>query len=327
MKDKLKGLLNFFLRFGISGALLWYLYTKIDVAQTAELIKSADMGYLTYALLTFLFIHVILLVRWVVFIRALDLTTVTLFNVTRYFFIGLFGNLFLPSSIGGDIIKVLGLCRETSQKAKVVASVMLDRLSGFASIAIVAVCAFTFGYSLIEEKSLVIFIIMMAGGLFMIGGILFNERIFEFGCRIFNRFPKIKNSLMALHYDAALLKGKKMEAFKGVGLACASQVIFAFSYYLAAKALHQDISVVYFLIFVPMICIAASFPSIGGLGVREMGAVYLFGKIGVESGIAVSLGLINFLLMIVMGLIGGAFYVATLSSGRIQHIAPDAPRG
>jgi uncharacterized membrane protein YbhN (UPF0104 family) len=76
---------------------------------------------------------------------------------------------------------------------------------------------------------------------------------------------------------------------------------------------------IYFLIFIPMVCVASTFPSIGGLGVREAGAVYLFARIGIDSGIAASLSLINFLFMVVIGLIGGVFYVTTVSSRRLQH--------
>jgi len=131
---------------------------------------------------------------------------------------------------------------------------------------------------------------------------------------------------MTMHYDIAMLKEshKSKEGGKAILISCVSQMVFAFSYYLVAKALHQDIAMVYFLIFVPIICVASAFPSIGGLGIREVGAAYLFGKIGIESGIAVSLTLINFLFMIAVGLAGGALYVYTLSTGRVQHSSSDA---
>ena len=49
--------------------------------------------------------------------------------------------------------------------------------------------------------------------------------------------------------------------------------------------------------------------------------MYLFSKIGVESGISVSMSLLLFLFMVTIGLIGGLVYVFTISSGRIQHCA------
>lgn len=318
-----KNLFSLFLRIGISGALLWYIFSKIDFEETKVVLKSAEPHYIFYAFLVFFSIHIILLWRWWIFIRALDLS-VSIWTAIRYFFIGLFGNLFMPTSIGGDIIKVLGLCRQSPQRAKVVASVLLDRLSGFVSIVLIASIFFLYGYRLIDDKSIGLLILFMALFFSLLGVVLFNRFLYSFVCRIFRSFPRVENALIALHEDILLLRDKRKEGFKAVGLACLSQTIFSFTFFLTAKALHQEIGFIYFLIFIPLICMAASFPSIGGLGVREAGAAYLFGKIGVGAGIAVSLSLINFLFMVIIGLSGGLIYVLTLSSGRLQYSSPDA---
>ncbi len=325
LTNKAKGLLSFLLRIGISGALLWYVFSKIDIEKTAEIIRSANLGYLLIAAFIFILVNGILLCRWFIFIKALDLS-VSVKNVIKHYFYALFGNLFLPTAIGGDLIKVIGLCKNSSEKPKVVASVLIDRLSGFMSIAIVAVVAFAFGHKLVDDNTLIIPIALMAMTVLLIAGVLFNEKIYSFGCRVFAWFPRFQKGLMTMHYDIALLKGahKYKEGIKGVVLSCLSQVIFAFTFYFTAKALHQDIPVIYFLIFVPIICIAAAFPSIGGLGFREVGAAYLFGKIGVDSGIAVSISLINFLFMVMVGIVGGFVYVYSLSVGRIQRDSSDA---
>lgn len=323
LNERTKNILSFVGRVGFSVLLLAFLFSKIDREKTISILKTADPTYLIIAGLIFIFIHGILLVRWYIFIRALDLKA-PLMDVVRFFFIGLFGNLFLPSSIGGDIIKILGLCKNSSQKPRVVASVLLDRLSGFASISLVSVCSFIFGFKLINSWSIVIPIILMAVGSVVVVLILFNEKMYSFGCRVFNAFPKVKNSLMQMHYDIALLRNRRGEGIKAILLSCLSQTILATTYYFTARALHQDISMIYFLIFVPIICVASSFPSIGGLGVREAGAAYLFSKVGVDSGIAVSLSLINFFFMVMVGLLGGLVYVVTLSSRRVQSDSSDA---
>ncbi len=325
LNEKTKTILSFILRFGLSIGLLMYVFSKIDLAQTGEVLKSADPLYIILAAVAFLVVNGILLFRWFIITKALDLS-VTGKNITLHYFYGLFGNLFLPTAIGGDLLKAFGLCKSSAQKPRVVASILLDRLSGFASIVIVAVLAFVFGYKYINDNSLLVPIALMGAGSLMIVVILFNESAYSFFCQVFNRFPRFKNSLMTMHYDIALLKEshKSREGGRAILISCVSQMIFAFSYYLVAKALHQDIAMIYFLIFVPIICVVSMVPSIGGLGVREVGAAYLFGKIGIESGIAVSLTLINFLFMVAIGLVGGVLYVTTLSTGRVQHHLPDA---
>ncbi len=323
LNERTKNVISFIVRVGLSGALLWYLFTKIDVARTWEVLRGARVEFLIYAGLVFFVVNLILLLRWFIFIKALEVAS-PVRDVVRYYFIGLFGNLFLPSSIGGDFLKIYGLCRNSSQKTKIVASVLLDRLSGFAAIVVVSVLSFVLGYHLLQEGVIVVPIVGMAVLAGTFACVLFNEKIYAFCCRIFFKLPKIQKALMGFHYDVALMKGKRREGVRAIAVSCCSQVVYAVCWYLIARALSQDMGVIYFLIFVPLTCIAASFPSIGGLGVREVGTVYLFGKAGMDSGVAASISLINFLFMVIVGLIGGVIYVATLSPGRVQHHLSDA---
>jgi len=318
LNEKTKNVLSWVGRIIFSAFLLIYLFNKIDLTKTKEVILSSDLIYVLYAGILFLIINGLLLLRWFIFIKAMDLE-VSVLSVVRYFFIGLFGNLFLPSSMGGDLMRILGLCRGSQQKTRVVASVLLDRLSGFVSIVLVAIGALIIGYKHMDEQFLIAPIIIITVVFTFVIAILFNERAFLIGCRLFNRIPKIKKNLMEMHYDIALLKSRKKEALQGLLLSSVSQIIFACSFYLVARGLHQETPLIYFLIFVPFICIAASLPSIGGLGVREAGTAYLFSRVGMDAGIAVSISLINFLFMVIIGLIGGLVYVVTFSSGRIQH--------
>jgi len=318
MKQLGKNLLSFLLKFGISAALLIYLFSKIDVKNFVSILKTVDLNYIYFALAAFVFINFIILLRWYVLIKALDLE-VRFSSATYCFLIGLFFNLFLPGSTGGDIVRTIGLFKDTSEKPKVVATVLLDRLSGFTAIVIVALISFIFAYKTIQDNSLLIFIVVL---FFVLGGILsflFNEKLYSFGCRIFNRWPKVKEQLMRLHYAIALLKKKRWGIILPILISCCTQGILAFIFYLVARSLHQDAPMIYFLIFVPLICVISSFPSIAGLGVRDAGSAYLFGKIGIDAATAVSISLINFFFMVFVGLIGGLVYVLTLSSRRVQY--------
>lgn len=312
-QKKIKSLLSSLLRFGLSAVLLIYIFSKIDAEQTLAVVKTADIRFIIYAFLVFFTISFLLLLRWSVFIKALKLEA-PFFSIVRYFFIGLFGNLFLPSAIGGDVIKIFGLCRYSTQKAKVVASVLLDRLSGFAGMVGVATAAFLFGHRVINDASVLISIVAMAGASAVIGTVLFHEGAYSFCCQVFARFPRVKESLMKMHYDIALLKDRPAALLQAVGISALSQVSLALTFFFISKALHQDVPLFYFIIFVPLICVASTVPSIGGLGVREAGTAYLLAKVGVASGVAVSISLINFLFMVLMGLLGGLFYVSTNSA-------------
>ncbi len=316
--DNLKNLLSFLLRLGVSVGLLAWLFSRMDLKKMWETLRGADAGYMMAAAVIFIAINFMLLWRWNIFIKAMGLNVRT-DSVTRWFFIGLFCNLFLPTAIGGDIIKAIGLCRETGQKAKVLASVVLDRLSGFASIVLVASVVFLFGYHLIQDPSILISIAALTALSLSIAAVLFNHALFEFICRIFNGWPTLKEGLLTIQKDISLLKNKKGQGFLAIGISSLNQLILAVMFYWVARALHTEINFVYLLIFSPLVCLMSSIPSIGGLGVREVSWVYLLSKAGVSPDIAVSMSLTSFIFMVAIGLFGGVLYVAQLSPGRIQH--------
>ncbi len=326
ISKKIKNLLSLLLRFGLSVLLLAYLFSKINKEQMLDIIKNVDIGYLALALVIFILINLLLLVRWAIFIHALKLR-VPLVSVIACFFIGLFFNLFLPSSTGGDLAKALLLFRDTSEKAKVVATVVLDRLSGFVGIVLVALIAFVFGYRYIADISLLTSIMALAGISAGIIVVLFNERLYEFFCRVFNYIPAVKEKLMQLHYAIVLIKKQKTHILITIGISCFCQIIYAGVFYLVALALHHRVGLIYFLIFVPLICVVSSLPSIGGLGVRDAGSAYLLAKVGVSTATAVSISLLNFLFMVIVGLMGGLIYVGALSFRRVQCCQDDTSPG
>ncbi|MFP4473050.1 MAG: YbhN family protein [Candidatus Omnitrophota bacterium] len=310
MTKYFKNHLLFILRLGLSAGLLWFLFSRIDTAELLELLKGADPGLIALAFVLFALIHGALLFRWRLYINALHLD-ISWLNMSRYFFLGLFGNLFLPSAIGGDVIKAAGLCLRSEEKPKIVASILLDRLSGFAGMVVLATLAFVVGFRLIENPLVILLVAGMAGALVFLGTVLFNEKIYTWFCRVFSFFPKLKSAVMQMHYDIVLLKGRKDAIVKSVALSCFAQVLLALTFYWLALALQAEVTFFYFLIFTPITCVASSFPSIGGLGFREAGLEYLLIGAGVTAGIGISVGLLDFVFMIIVGVAGWVFFMLT----------------
>lgn len=322
--EKKNSPLSLIIRLVLSFGLLAWIFSKIDMAHTWSVIQNANFGYLMWGLFVFYFLNVVVLLRWYVFIQAMRLNA-PFKEVAKWFFIGIFCNLFLPTAVGGDVIKILGLSKVVQQRPKILASVVLDRLSGFAGIVIIAAIMFVVGNKHIPDRSVGGSIIVMTLVSLSITAVLFSHRIYSFCCKIFNRWPSIKDALMSFHHNIALMKGKVGHGILAILLSCLTQILLAYVCYIVAKALNQDIDFFYFMIFSPLVCVVSSLPSIGGLGVREMGWAYLLGKVGVSQGVSVSISLINFVYMLMVGLIGGGMYVASLFGRRVQPHQAKSP--
>jgi len=322
MPPGLKKIFSVLLPCFLSLALLTWLFMTIDYKHIWSAIKGSDLRYMSAAGLLFFLINFLMVWRWRILMKAVGLKAMVLSSM-RWYFIGGFCNLAPISTVGSDVIRGLGLAQETGHKPKIFASIVLDRLSGFAGIVILAVVAFIFGHGIIANKLVIMAIAVMALVSGAIVTVLFSHRIFSFACRAFAAWPKVKDSLMRLHFDIVLLKGKQRQGWESILISIGAQIILAVEFYLSAKGLHQNIDLKYFIIFSPIVCIVTSLPSIGGLGFREIGWVYLLPLVGVSKETAGGLSLINSAFTIINGLWGGLFYVTTLSSGRIQYPQTD----
>ena len=313
---------SIFLPCFLSFALLVWLFMTIDYKHIWLAVKGSDMRYLSAAGIIFFLINFIIAWRWRILMKAVGLKARKLSSI-RWYFICVFCNLAPISSVGSDVIRGLGLASEVGHKPKIFASIVLDRLSGFAGIVILAAVAFLFGHGIIANKLVIIAIAAMSVISLAFVVVLFSHRIFSSACKAFESWPKVKDNLMRLHYDIVLLKGRQSKGWEAIIISIGSQIILAIEFYLAAKGMHQNIPLVYFIIFSPIVCVVTSLPSIGGLGFRELGWVYLLALVGVSKEMAGGLSLINSAFTIINGLLCGLFYVTTFSSGRIQYPQTD----
>ena len=323
LSAKFKEVFTIILPCFLSLALLTWLFVTIDYKHIWQAVKGSDMRYMSAAGIIFFLINFLIVWRWRILMKAVGLKAGKLSSM-RWFFIALFCNLAPISAVGSDVIRGLGLAKEVGHKPKIFASIVLDRLSGFAGIVILAVVAFLFGHGIIENKLVILAIAAMSiisGGIVIV---LFSHRIFSFTCKAFESWPKIKDNLMRLHYDIVLLKGSQRKGWEAIIISIGAQIVLAIEFYLTAKGMHQNIPLVYFIIFSPIVCVVTSLPSIGGLGFREISWVYFLPLVGVSKEMAGGLSLINSAFTIIAGLLGGLFYVTTFSPRRVQYPQADA---
>lgn len=302
---------SWWMRFILSAAVLVFIFSRVDLVQLRRILAAADYGLLAAAFFVFSAIYAVLILRWWLFIQGVALKGVNVMTMVRYFFIGVFGNLFMPTSIGGDMIKVVGLCRGRPNKQKVVASVLLDRLSGFFGIVTVAALAYPLAGGMFEGAAVGPSLAMLAFGSAAVTVVLFHEGLYSQALRVVGRFESVKRWLIQLHYDIALLKGRKRVLAAGWCLSCAAQVLLAVSFWLSALALGQTVALKAFVLAVPLICVVTIVPSIGGLGVREAGSVFFLTKAGMAAEAAVGISLINFAFMTVIGAFGAVMFFLT----------------
>ncbi len=326
-----KKVMTIVLRISISVALLIFLFRRIDEKTLFKLIRNSDKPLLFYAAFTFFLMYPLALFRWNMLLKAAKIK-LPLKRVIMSFSGGIFFNVFLPSTIGGDFMRSMDLGKHTQKTKEVIATVFLDRLSGYAGLVFLDVLALLLGFKLIEDKVVFFFVSFLVILLTLVLVVLFNKRVYS---RI-NKFlyaprkdagklgpstlEKVRDALINLHQEIHYFRHKKKVIFNNLVLSVIIQVLSPVSFYIIGLSLGIKINIVYFFVFLPIIGAITLLPiSIGGLGLRDTATVYFFAKVGVIKDLSFAMSLLNFSFILIFGSIGGIIYVFTLHNRRLQH--------
>jgi len=313
-----------FLKVGISVLILIYVFKQVDKANLVRIFKKADKIYLMSAFFIALIQYVICIFRWQMLLRAVKI------NIPlKRIFLSFSGSVFfglLPfvSAIGGDIARGADLSRHTQRSKEVIATVFLDRLSGYVGLVLLALFAFLLGD--IQDKTTLSFLSGIIFVLLAIILVLFNNLFFK----LVNRFLHssepggIRDTLKNIHHEVHLFRHQKSVITKNLLFSLLIQVCSPVVWIIVALSLGIKSKLLYFFVFTPIIGAITMLPIsvAGGLGVREYFTRLFFTKVGIDKDMAVALSLVNSVFVIIIGIIGGLIYVSSVRHRRLQHHQP-----
>jgi uncharacterized protein (TIRG00374 family) len=219
---------------------------------------------------------------------------------------GLFVGNFLPSTIGGDVLRIRRLAGETGESAVPFASVVLDRLSGMLVLPVITLGALAVNPGLRElgTATLVAALVSLVT-LVTLGGLLYAVGHPGFGGR-FTGTSRFHRVAAAVHLGASKVRTHPRAVTGVVVAGFAYQLLVVTAAFLAARALGLDqVRLTAALAFVPAVSILQVVPiSLGGLGIREGSFVLFLHPLGVPTGRAVALGLLIYGLNLTTSLLG-----------------------
>jgi glycosyltransferase 2 family protein len=144
LRGKLKGGAIFAGKLLISAAMLWFVFSRMDISSILGLIGSSNRWWLAGATIFFILSKVVSACRLNLFFSAAGLQLKQSINL-RLYLLGMFYNLFLPGGIGGDAYKVILLKRKGDTKLQyLVQATILDRVTGLTALGIISLVLVSF---------------------------------------------------------------------------------------------------------------------------------------------------------------------------------------
>jgi len=293
------------LRLLVSAAFLAVLVTRVpdlgDSIPDGHHLRTALL--LSAAVATMLVGIVLSAWRWQEVLLVFD-APVKIRTLTGHHLAGQFVGNVLPSTIGGDVLRVSRSAKTVRSTTTAFASVVLERLSGMLALPLLVVLGFAVRPSLLHADH-AWFALLVAGLTVAVLGLI----LFAAGHpAIAGRYATNENWT---RFIGAVFQGidrARREPRRIVRVLIAAliyQVTIVGSYLLIFHALDAHVSIAGAFAFIPAVSMLQALPiSLGGLGVRE-GALVLFRHgLGVTSAVAATAGLLWYGSLVIVSMLG-----------------------
>jgi glycosyltransferase 2 family protein len=250
-------------------------------------------------------------VRWQKVLDALDIRS-RLPRLVSYNLAGQFVSNVLPTTIGGDVLRVSRLSRDTGETPGTFASVVLERLTGWLVLPVITIVGFIVNPGLrhlgtATRVALALAFCTLALLLALLAAVASSRLGGRFAARAdWRRFAG------AVHLGLNRMRQHPGAAANVLVAGFAYQLTLVLAAVAAAQALGlRAAGLTALLAFFPAVLIAQVLPiSMAGLGVREGAFVLFLGPLGVAKEEAIALGLLLYLLNVAVGLLGAPAFAA-----------------
>lgn len=296
---------TFALKVVVSFGLIAFFVWRVNFLHLVAAIEQTRFSFLLIGLVLYPLGQIICAIKWQYLARALGINR-DLKPMVGLYFIGMFFNLFLPTSIGGDITR--GMYLNPSGKAKSsFLSVLVERGTGVISLILLASVAMLspIGAPLPE--------ILRYG--FPLAGVLFFLFLWVLPLLLQNTRTKLRDVICE---DLIVFWKEPRIGVIAVLYSIVFYSILVSIHVCIARALNLNIPLPYHFITVGLASLASLIPSFNGIGTRDGMYIYLLSLIGVNATYGLLFSVLWFLTMAISAFIGCFVYL-------IHGLSPSAP--
>lgn len=304
---------RYVLRLVGSTIILALLLRLIHLKDVTSAIQRVPLWAWPVALGTYLLMHLIGIVKWRLLINAAG-AGLTFGQAARCYYYGLFGNLFIPSIVGGDVVRAGLAMSMTKSVSGLLLGSLVDRTLDTAGLLGIAGIGGVLLPTALDPRSRMIFI--QVGALLLIAGLVALVVLRAVPAR---RFPfKIRRKLVTIRSAIEALSSQPGRIVAAALLGMLLQTLLIVLNSLLGDVIGIHISFVVWLFVWPLAKIAALAPlTQNGIGVRDAAIVALFGPFHVPSANAMATSLV-FTGVVLMGAVlsGGVAFILGRTQAR-----------
>ena len=310
---------------GVALAIIWisdgqrWAELKAIFGQMSKLVFAGTLGIFGLS-------QLLIGVRWWLLLRAQGIF-ISYWATVRLYLLGWFYNNVMPSSVGGDLVRLWYVTKHTDKKFEAALSVLVDRMIGLISTLIIAAffyivflrsegkkIDFVAGSGLLESLGRYKWWVLLIGLTFavLLVILLLVGRSRAMLKKSWSHLCKHAARTLKKLGNAGLLYGRKPAAlFAAFGLTVVLQMMAITGFWFLGVNLGIEASIKYYYVFFTLVWVIGAIPvSIGGAVVIEVALASLFVKFaGVDETSAAALALCQRFVWIVASLPGAVIHL------------------
>lgn len=296
-----------FAKFLITAGLIYWLYSHADSARIGESLTSIGATQIITAVGLHLVAFLLGSVRWWLLLNH-AVESMPFGKVFPSYYLGVFFNNLLPTSMGGDAVRSIHLgLRGISIKA-LSGSAIMDRAIGLLAVLGMGIASIGIAREIMLDAR--DRILLAATTTIVLLGItlLFNTRFMGFIQRLAAKYhhTRIRRFLLETWQLCHSYKSAGGRLLVAMAITIVMQSAIILSYSILGEDIGISLPLITYFGIIPVVFLASALPvSLGGLGVREGTLVGLLVALGIDTQLAISLSLLYLFVYLLSSLPGG----------------------
>lgn len=297
-----------FVRIGITAILIGLVMWRLDLQAFSARVTNFDPTWTALAFLTVFAAIVVSAWKWGMILRQrrhpLPYT-----RLLSHYFVGLFFNNVLPTTVGGDAVRAWETTKDTGETPEAVGSVVTERLIAGVALGITALLGLPFVE--VSPRLLVFVVVFLVLDLALVALFMIPKVADGIVAKLLPpRFAGLRESVtQTVLVVRQTLKNPALFG-KVIFLSVVFQLFVAGVNACIFEAMGVPVSLAQCIIFTPMIFTVTMLPiSLSGLGVREAAYWYFFSQVGVTQVDAVVASLAFFVVVGLASLPGAPLFI------------------
>jgi uncharacterized protein (TIRG00374 family) len=291
------------LQYGASAAALYILFRFLPARHVLDTLRRLSLQIWLVAFAGYLGAHIIGAVKYRLVLNVGG-AGLSARNAARCYFAGLFGSLFLPSLIGGDILRIAMALRVGRSKAAVLLGSFVDRLSDLTALLVLAAIGAVLVPGGLNERDRHIFLWVIAAGAAACVVVLAIVALFPV-----RRLPfSVRRKLVRLRAAGQEILQQPRTMLRALTMSLAVQLAFITLNVMLAVACGLVLPYRVWLFAWPLAKLSAAVPiTQAGIGVREAALAALLLPFGAAPELSVATGLAWDAVVVGGAIAGGIF--------------------